>query len=124
MAIELTAPEHEQMAEAGTTLVTIAEPVPYDREKVPHPAHVPLNLDRPKDVLEQTYQHGERWPLPAGLGRYIMLGSCGNLKTLMGWEYCSIYEDRPRACHKLQMGGMACRLIRQEKRVDPPEIKL
>ena len=35
MTIELTEPEYTQMSEAGTDLITVADPVPYNRNDVP-----------------------------------------------------------------------------------------
>ena len=124
MTIELTAPEHEQMLEAGTQLITIAEPVPYERSDVPHPAGVPLDLTAPEEVVETVNNQGERWPLAANKGRYIMVGSCGNLSKLLGWEYCAIYEDRPAVCRDLEMGGIACQIMRLEKGIDLPSSQL
>ena len=119
MTIELTKPEYTQMSEVGTDLITVADPVPYNRNDVPHPAGVSLILEHREEAVKRIEKEGERWPLTANMGRYILVGSCGNLRTLLGWERCNIYGQRPRACRNLEVGEIACKAIRQEKGVDP-----
>jgi hypothetical protein len=124
MTIELEQQDFQQMSDAGTAFITIAEPAPYDRDDVPHPSGIPIDLDDVEQYVRRVQAEGQKFPLAANLGRFVMIGSCGNLKNFAGWEICSIYPERPNTCRKLEMGGGPCRLIRQDKGVDPPGIEL
>lgn len=122
--MELTASEYEGLVDAGTDLLVIAEPVGYDRDEVPHPAGAKFNPDDITSTLRQLRAEGKFWPLAAGVGRYVLLGDCGQLKTLFGWEYCGAYENRPQVCRNLAMGSQACLAFRVVQGVDKPDIKI
>lgn len=115
--MSLTAEEYAMMVEAGTDLVTIAEPVDADREDVPYPAG--WNLDAKGKRAEMVLEPGREYePLAAGLGRYTMFGTCGNLIEILGIEQCGKYDQRPQVCRDFQRGGPKCRLVRQLRGVE------
>jgi Fe-S-cluster containining protein len=120
LPIELSQPEYDQMAAAGTVFITIAEPAAHDRSDVPHPAGVLIDEGDPGKTRTRVIETGGHWPLAAGEGRYILLGKCANLRTFLGWEHCGIYDERPRVCRGLEVGGFACRFIRQQQGIDSP----
>lgn len=112
ITMSLDADEYEMMIEAGTELKTIAEPVDHDREEVIYPAG--WAVDPKKRTMRMMVEEGNKYePLAAGLGRYTMFGTCGNLKEILGVEQCSIYDTRPQVCRDFEMGGPKCLLIRQ-----------
>ena len=101
------------MVDAGTEFFTILTPVDYDRPN----AYYPFGdgFDRVAGIKELGILFlGEAMtePLAAGLGRYMMLGACGNLQKVDGVEQCGIYEDRPQVCRDFKRGGPACGLFR------------
>lgn len=115
--MSLTEEEYQMMVEAGTELKTIAEPVDYDRDDVLYPAGWRIDLE--KRTMQMEVERGREYePLAAGLGRYTMWGTCGNLTEILGVEQCGIYEERPQVCRDFEMGGPKCLLIRQMKGVD------
>ncbi len=118
--MELTAAEHESMAARGTTLQTIAEPVDYDRLNVLYPTALPIDEETQEADLSAAGSE-ELAPLAAGMGRYILHGTCGFLKTTdTGWEHCGAYRKRPAVCRNFAMGGSTCKLMRVMAGVDTP----
>lgn len=121
VTVELTAYEKEHLLGVGTDLYPIVEPVNFDRPYVAYPAGV--ELDDEGQLEKFLYVDGQRRsePLDAGLGRYMLIGTCGFLKTdPAGWEYCSGYDDRPKICQDFEIGSLKCRLIRVVREVDVP----
>lgn len=115
--MSLTEEEYRQMVAAGSELKTIAEPVDYDRDDVVYPAG--WAIDPQKGTMRMMVEKGrETEPLAAGLGRYTLWGSCGNLTEILGVEQCGIYDNRPQVCRDFEMGGPKCLLLRQLKGVD------
>lgn len=109
--MSLNEKEHRQMEDAGTTLFPIAEPVDYDRDDVPYASEWRVDLE--EGTIEMVLEPGkETEPLRAGLGRYLMLGPCGNLVEVDGVEMCGIHEERPEVCRGFEMGGEKCDLLR------------
>jgi Fe-S-cluster containining protein len=118
--MSLSPEEHRQMAEAGTTLMTVAEPADHDREQVPYPASWEINPGSNTPVKMILEPGSEYEPLAAGLGRYTMWGKCGNLLssiTVDGRPQCGIYEQRPQVCRDFERGGPKCNLLRMLKMV-------
>jgi Fe-S-cluster containining protein len=112
ITMSLNKEEYQMMVETGTELKTIAEPVDHDRDDVVYPAG--WSIDPKKGTMRMMVERGrETEPLAAGLGRYTMWGTCGNLKEILGVEQCAIYGDRPQVCRDFEMGGPKCLLIRQ-----------
>jgi Fe-S-cluster containining protein len=108
------------MIAAGTDLRTIAEPVDYDRDDVPYPAG--WSIDREKGTMRfMVDRKNPNEPLAAGLGRYTMFGTCGNLTEILGVEQCGIYDNRPKVCQDFEMGGPKCLQLRQMAGVEPTE---
>jgi Fe-S-cluster containining protein len=109
--MSLTDEEREMMEAAGTQLKTIAEPVDYDRDDVVYPSG--WAIDREKGTMRMMTEKGrETEPLAAGLGRYTMFGTCGNLTNILGVEQCGVYDNRPQVCRDFEMGGDKCDLFR------------
>ncbi len=108
------------MIEVGTDLLTVAEPVGYDRKGVPHPRGETIDIAHLDELWERLKREGKVEPLAAGIGRYVMTGTCGALKKFLDWEYCSNYENRPQVCRKLDMAGPLCLLMRFEHGVPIP----
>lgn len=105
-AMNMTPEEAAFLREAGTNLY-LAGPFDDAREESP-----PIDID-----LLQGYIDTEDAGLmrAAGLGRYILLGDCGYLRTdAGGWQYCGVYgnERRPQTCRDFQMAGPACSVRR------------
>ena len=125
MVIELGQYEREFMENAGTRLHEVVPPAPYDRPDAPYPTQISDD----EENIELKFKKGyDTRPLQARLGRYVMLGACGHLKTSKkGWEYCGAFLDpmRPGACRIFEEGGEYCSKIRQIKGVDPmsPELE-
>jgi Fe-S-cluster containining protein len=121
-SMELSAEELKFMLEAGNTFYAIAYPVDHDREKVLYPRGWRLDPSYPDDPRqsEPLFLHGQEYePLEAGLGRYILFGTCKYLKTTEeGLEMCSVYDRRPNVCRDFEMGGYGCRLMRVTAGVD------
>jgi len=117
--MSLSAEEHEQMVGVGTEFISLAEPVDYNREKVPYPAGFEFAPEKPDHVRILVEKGREYAPLEAGLGRYIMLGACGNLETIDGWERCGIYADRPQVCQQFEAGADTCLLLRERAGLAP-----
>jgi Fe-S-cluster containining protein len=124
LVMELTLEEAAFMLRGGSKLTTVAQPADHDREKVIHPvgelsSNADSNLHR--WVLEPGMEY---FPLPAGLGRYILRGACGYLHTSEeGWQYCGAYDSRPKACRDFTVGSDGCRVLRIRQGVDemPPD---
>ena len=84
--MELTAPEHAFMRNSGSILIPAAEPVDYDRTDVIYPMGIQISEDglRAQLLVNQDHQFE---PLAAGLGRYVLHGTCGYLRTnIDGWD--------------------------------------
>lgn len=118
--IELSRKEQKLIEKAGTHLVTIAKPKQRDREKVLYPYG--SRIDEKTGNKVPLYMRGHEYaPLAAGLGRFMINGECGYLKTDdEGWQSCSIYDERPEACRNFEVGGHKCRLLRVLYGVDAP----
>ncbi len=120
LVMQLSTAELELMKSNGNNFMTVAEPVDYDREKVIYPAGIQINAKR-RTFNWLAERDREYEPLPAGLGRYALVGECKNLATdENGWEYCSIYNERPSVCRDFEEGGQKCRLLRMLSGVDIP----
>lgn len=115
--MSLSPSEHGQMKEAGTKFITVAEPADYDRPNIPYPVGFKRGKDGGVDILMIKGREFE--PLAAGMGRYLLLGSCGNLVEINGLEQCGIYESRPKVCRTFPMGGDACHEMRQRDGLEP-----
>ena len=114
--------EHHVIASAGTTLLPIAEPEDYDREDVPYPLGLSMDPSEPGIVVPLFDKDNPYEPLAAGLGRYIMVGACGNLKETAGWERCGNYQGRPNVCRDFEPGGDKCRELRRNAGLETPPI--
>jgi Fe-S-cluster containining protein len=110
--MSLSPEDHRMMIEAGTTLLTVLEPTDHDREDALYPEGAEMD----EEHLTISMPEGRKAPtmlLKAGLGRYIMFGTCGNLEEILGVERCSVYDKRPEVCREFEMGGFYCGLLRQ-----------
>jgi len=109
--MSLSEEERQQMEGAGTVLHAIAEPTDYDRDDVPYP--IGWRIDLRKGTMQMELEPGrETEPLKAGLGRYTMFGTCGNLVNILGREQCGIYDTRPQVCRDFEAGEDKCDLLR------------
>lgn len=116
--LQLTDKELAFMEASGNKLVAVVDPVKYERDDAPYPTTVWLN--KSGDV-ELATEDDETWHLPAGFGRYIMIGACGYLTTdINNHEQCSVYIQRPQACRDFQVGSLACMKMREIHEVPLP----
>jgi Fe-S-cluster containining protein len=112
LIMSLSKEDQAQMAAAGTEFITVAEPADHDRDDVPYPIGHEFDSEK-GEITEVKYLEGnETEPLVAGMGRYVMLGTCGNLTNILGREQCGIYDRRPQTCREFQAGGPACLMMR------------
>lgn len=120
LVMQLTKEELSFMARSGNQFQKIESPKPYDRDDVRYPIGARINPGR--RTLNFMYKASSEYePLPANYGRYALIGACKYLATDdNGWEYCSVYDERPGACQDFEMGGEKCQLIRTLKQVSPP----
>lgn len=100
------------MIRGGTQLVTVEQPAPYYRDKVIYPEGI--NIDPENGTMQWLSQKGNEYnTLKAGFGRYVMIQSCGYLRTdENGWEHCGAYDERPQTCQDFEVGGKTCQLFR------------
>lgn len=109
--MQLTLAEKEQMESAGSLFQTIAEPADHDREKVRYP--IDFIVDKARNSIRWMYKADRPFePLPAGYGRYMLIGACGNL---LSSGQCGIYDDRPQVCRDFVENGSKCVLMREVK---------
>jgi Fe-S-cluster containining protein len=97
LTMQLTAIEVKFMRAGGNKFQTVAEPLDHDRDKVIYP--VGMQIYQERGTFQWIVEKGREYePLPAGFGRYALVGACKYLATTEdGWEYCSVYEQRPGA---------------------------
>lgn len=120
--LSLTRQEQKFMEKGGSNLFTIAKPKQRDRERVLYP----ITYEIIDNEVKPEYEPGNEYePLEAGLGRFILIGSCGYLKTdSSGWELCSAYDERPAVCQDFPVGSPKCRTFRVINDVDPPSAEV
>lgn len=121
--MSLSSEEHEMMVAAGTTLVTVLDPVDHDREDAIYPVGAEID-ERRLTVTLPDGQEIQTQPLEAGLGRYVMFGACGNLTNVLGVEQCSIYDKRPQVCREFKVGKTGCAILRRQAGLETPDIDL
>lgn len=112
LIMELSADELQFMEAGGNTLLTIAKPTDSDRANVIYPLSMQTNRERGTFNWlvdpDNMYQ-----PLLANFGRYALVGTCRYLApSLLGFDYCSVYDDRPGVCRNFQVGSDKCLLLR------------
>ncbi len=108
------------MKEGGNKFIPVTEPAEHDRDKVIYPAGIQINPGG-KSFNWVARVGNEYEPLPAGLGRYALLGDCKYLVTdENGWESCSVYDDRPQVCQDFEMGSPKCLQMREIQGVPLP----
>jgi Fe-S-cluster containining protein len=122
--MELSAEEADFMLAGGNTLIPIAEPVDYDRDRVLYPQGWQMDdvfPTNPKLAKPLVVKGSEYEPLDAGMGRYTLWGVCKYLLvTEDGSEVCRVYDQRPNVCKDFPVGGQKCRLMRVMAGVDEP----
>ena len=108
------------METGGSLLQTVAEPVSYDRNDVIYP--IAVNIDAQRKTVRWIAEKDRPYePLPAGVGRYMLFGTCAFLQTDgAGWEYCGAYENRPGVCRDFEEAGPTCQILRLRQGVDTP----
>jgi Fe-S-cluster containining protein len=108
------------MQKPGNKFLTIAEPAGRDRAEVIYPSGIQVNQER--GTFNWLAERGNEYePLPAGYGRYALLGACKYLEIdEAGWEYCGVYEDRPEVCRNFETASSKCQVLRIMHAVDPP----
>jgi len=113
--MELDVFEKTRLEAAGSILQTVASPEAYDREEVVYPVSMQINQDR--GTISWLAEKGREYePLRANYGRYMLMGACGNLRTSPeDWQFCAIYESRPKVCRDFEEGGATCLLMREVK---------
>lgn len=111
--IELSASEYEQMSQAGTDFLVVAEPVDFDRDNIVYPSGN-FEINEKSQVAINLEEVTRVEPLAADLGWYVMLGECANLRRFMGREIRGIYPTRPDACRAFQVGEFTCLLLRNQ----------
>jgi len=123
MVIELAADEAAQMREAGTDLMTVVEPKDHGQPTAIYPVGARLDDDGTQGEWELDPDNPFE-PLKAGMGRYMMIGACGNLVVnKKGHESCGIYETRPAICAQFPVGSERCVSMRLLQGV-PTEVPL
>lgn len=111
--MQLTAEELAFMKAGGNRFMTVADPVDHDRQEVLYPAGIQVYPDR--NTFSWLAEQGREYePLAAGFGRYAIVGACKYLATGEGgWEYCSVYEQRPGVCQDFEVGSRKCMELRE-----------
>ncbi|HET7827558.1 MAG TPA: YkgJ family cysteine cluster protein [Candidatus Saccharimonadales bacterium] len=119
LIMQLSPAELEFMRASGNILQPIEEPVDYDREDARYPIGI-ASVDNERRTIRWLFEAGrETEPLPSGMGRYALLGTCKYLETdEAGWERCSVYEDRPQVCRDFEEGSDKCLLLRKLEGLD------
>lgn len=112
LVMQLSDSELAFMQDSGNVLQIIAEPKDYDRNDVRYPIGAQIHSSR--GTLNWLYEKGrECEPLPAGFGRYALIGACKNLTTdEHGWEHCGVYDDRPEVCRNFGVATEKCVQVR------------
>lgn len=120
MVISLTLLELSFMLKGGNKLLTVAQPVDYDRDKVIYP--ISWEQNPTTGQVKFFAEKGREFePLAAGLGRYILQNDCVYLaEEESGWRYCSVYDERPAVCRDFVVGDQPCRTMRVLRGVDIP----
>ena len=120
LTMQLSPEELAFMKAGGNILQTIETPVDYDREDVLYP--ISANIDPARETIQWLCKKGhETEPLPAGMGRYAMVGACKYLEMDEdGVEICSVYSERPQVCHNFEMGSTACLQTREIQGIPLP----
>jgi|GEM_PF-1641717 Fe-S-cluster containining protein len=117
--MELTESEAAFLEAGDSQLLPITAPVNFLRDRVAYPQAV--KIDQVTGEVTPVFAKGEEdeRSLASGVGRYMLVGSCGYLMTdAQGWEYCSVYADRPRVCREFEVGGEDCHRIRALHGID------
>ncbi len=122
ITMDLATDEFEFMRDGGGLFHTIEEPANYDREQVRYP--VSFTINKLRNTIQFFAETGNEYkPLPAGVGRYMLVGSCGYLiADSRGREYCSVYEskDRPVICGSFEEAGPKCVRVRLLRKIPDP----
>lgn len=111
--MQLSQAEKDRLTAAGSILQSIAEPADYDRSDVIYPISFKINPSRRtiQWVMEAANPYE---PLPAGYGRYMLFGACGNLKqNTDGTAECGIYDQRPKVCQDFEAGSPKCQRMQE-----------
>ncbi len=125
ITMDLSSQELEFMRRPGVILKTVVEPDTIYREQARYPYD--YIVDAAKETIRFLLDPKDPYkPLPAGFGRYMLIGKCGYLKEDEdGWEHCSAYEQRPQVCKDFVKGSLSCQEVRQFAGVDEqsPEVQ-
>ena len=118
ITMQLSADEAEFMRECGNALQTIVEPADYDQPDARYPIGGRVYLDR--GTIQYIYnKERPTEPLPAGFGRFALIGACKYLRTdEVGHEYCSVYDQRPEVCRNFPVGSEKCQSFRRKYGID------
>lgn len=118
ITMDLSNQELEFMRRPGAILQTVVGPDTIYREQARYPYD--YIVDDVKETIRFLLDPSDPYkPLPAGVGRYMLIGKCGYLKEDEdGWEYCSAYEQRPQVCKDFVEGSLSCQEVRQFAGVD------
>jgi Fe-S-cluster containining protein len=124
LTMQLSTEEVAFMRAGGNVFQTVAEPADHDRDDVIYPVGMQVYPDR--GTFQWQVERGrEHEPLPAGFGRYALVGACKYLETdANGWERCSVYDQRPAVCRNFQLASPKCLTFRIREGVDTLEAVL
>ena len=119
LIMQLSDDELAFMQTSGNTFQTIETSVDYNRKDARYP--IGGRIDQVRRTIRWIYEIGhETEPLPAGFGRYAMVGTCSNLMvTESGVEICGVYEARPQVCRDFAVASEKCVQLRQINGVEP-----
>ncbi len=113
--MQLSLLEKASLESAGTVFQSIAEPASFDRDDVIYPQAMEIDADR-RTIKWLVDAENPYEPLSAGFGRYMLIGTCGWLRTTPdGKRYCGTYPRRPQACQDFEEGGDNCQIMRETK---------
>lgn len=117
--MSLTQEEYEFMLIPGNRLQPVEEPKDTDQPHARYPIGI-AEISKEHNTIRWVFERGrETWPLPAGYGRYALFGACKYLESdENGWEYCSVYDERPKVCQDFEMGSPKCQRFRLREGVD------
>jgi hypothetical protein len=115
--MELTESEATFLEAGGSQLLTVIAPVDFVRDALdPQAVKVDQQTGEVTPVFRQGEQHRD---LASGVGRYMLVGDCGYLRTDdQGWEYCGVHAERPQACRDLELDGDNCHHMRSLHGID------
>jgi len=111
--MQLSKRELKFMKRPGNQFQTIVKPADHVQTNARYPVEAVINRER--NTVQWVYMKGrETEPLPAGMGRYALVGACKYLeKDENGSEYCGVYERRPQVCQDFEMGSPNCETLRE-----------